>query len=476
MSYPSTSYSLDAELSVLGNLLYSDTEEMRNAVANLKSKDFYDKRNQKIFSAIRKMGNSHIDTITVCNHLQTYENVNYVDYILTEVFEKRTGSIKSTKYHAEIVRKKSLLRQVLDTGREMQELATANNDDIDNVIGLCTDKVESLRNAIMPPESKTFSFEELLTADLPEPEYILFPIIETFNEMIIHAKSGAGKTLFTTEIAYAVATGGSVLKWYAPKPRSVLLVDGEIPLTSLAKRYKDLQERNGGDTGNRFNILSFMSYEEPIDLTKPHWQALINKKIAELKVELLILDNLDSLFNLDQNKQVDWMPAQSWLKRLRANGISSIIVHHSNKQGGSFGTSALSRQPNVIIALIQPEGYDQEDGAVFDVKFEKGRELFASSASTFRCRLVDNQWVMEESPKSVKGVKAAILESIADGNTNYKDIASDLEKSQTNIKSLLSHLVKEGFVERAGRGEYRLTPNFHNFHNETNVHNFHNFQ
>jgi len=217
-----------------------------------------------------------------------------------------------------------------------------------------------------------------------------------------------------------------------------------------------------------------MDFEENLDLTKPYWQSVLNQRIEELGIDVLILDNLDSLFNLDQNKQVDWQPAQAWLKRLRGDGISTILVHHSNKQNKVFGTSALSRQPNAIMALIRPEEYDQEEGAVFDVKFDKGRQLFAERASTFRCQLTPEGWTIEDSPRSVKGVKKQIVESIENGNTHYKDIADDLEKSNGFIRKTLSIMSKEKLVEGIGKGHYQIVGNIGNIGNIGNKGNIGN--
>jgi hypothetical protein len=51
-------------------------------------------------------------------------------------------------------------------------------------------------------------------------------------------------------IAVAVASGGSFLRWAAPRRRRVLLVDGEMPLPDLQERLKAIMLAAGGEVPN----------------------------------------------------------------------------------------------------------------------------------------------------------------------------------------------------------------------------------
>jgi hypothetical protein len=53
---------------------------------------------------------------------------------------------------------------------------------------------------------------------------------------MLYSKRGVGKTFIALSIAYAVASGGKCLRWESPKPRRVLLIDGEMPLETLQSR------------------------------------------------------------------------------------------------------------------------------------------------------------------------------------------------------------------------------------------------
>ena len=447
----------DAEETILGNLLYIDIDKTKEVRDLLSPSDFYFDAHQDIFRSIQQLGEASIDTVSVLNHLKMVQKIPDIKSShLLELFERRTGSIISLEYHAKIVREFSLLRQIVHTGESMKQMAIEYNGNMDDTIAKCGQDLEDLQSSIKPKAVKARTFQELLDADVPELDYLIFPVIRITNQVIIHAEAGVGKTLFVNELGYAIATGGYAFGWNAPKSRSVLIVDGEMSLRDIQVRYQELRQRNGGNPDDKFNIMSFSDFEDDINLVQPHWQAIVNQKIEELDAELVILDNLDSLFKVDQNKQVEWMPAQIWLKRLRQKGIATILVHHSNKQKKAFGTTAVSRNPDLILALNHPDDYNPEEGAVFDVKVDKARELRNAHAATFRCKLTEEGWETSESPISVSGVKKAIIGSLRDGNSHFKDIADDLEKSQSNVKSYLTGLIKDGLVVKLGKGKYEL--------------------
>jgi len=450
----------DVEQTVLANLISISPCKEREEIINLLSvNDFFYEDHQIIYRVIKQLKNVHLDTLIVFSHIKKAQRSNIVSSNdMLELFEHRTGSILSTKHHANIVRELSLLRQIVVTGKNMTQLALSLKGNATDVIAKCSQDIDQLNKSIKPPDVKSRTFSELIDEDFPELDYLLYPVMRITNQIIVHAEAGVGKTLFVHELAYAIATSGSAFGWNAPKPRSVLIVDGEMSLRDIQTRFKDVRERNGGNPENRFNIMSFSDFEDDINLIQPQWQVIVNQKIEELKAELVIFDNLDSLFSVDQNKQVEWMPAQIWLKRLRNDGIATILVHHSNKQRKSFGTTAVTRNPNLILALNHPDDYDAEDGAIFDVKVDKARELRNSSAATFRCKLTDQGWELTESPISVKGVRKAIIECLKDGGgmMHSKEIAGELEKSQSNVKSILTGLVRDGLVVKLGKGKYEL--------------------
>src|SRR5437667_9444057 len=64
---------------------------------------------------------------------------------------------------------------------------------------------------------------------------------------------------------------------------------------------------------------------------------------------------------------------QNWLIGLRRKGIAVLLVHHAGTNGRQRGTSRREDALDTVIALRRPEDYSPEQGARFEVHFEKLR-------------------------------------------------------------------------------------------------------
>ena len=80
------------------------------------------------------------------------------------------------------------------------------------------------------------SVDELFALELPPREMLLAPFLPRQGLVLIVAKRGVGKTHIALGIAYAVATGGTFLRWNAPAAKKVLYIDGEMPASLMQER------------------------------------------------------------------------------------------------------------------------------------------------------------------------------------------------------------------------------------------------
>ena len=87
-----------------------------------------------------------------------------------------------------------------------------------------------------PSPFTLLTFAEMIGLDLPPRGLLLAPWLPEQGLALIHGPRGIGKTHLALGIAHAVATGGSFLRWQAPEPRRVVLLDGEMPAAVLRDR------------------------------------------------------------------------------------------------------------------------------------------------------------------------------------------------------------------------------------------------
>src|ERR1700738_643103 len=129
----------------------------------------------------------------------------------------------------------------------------------------------------------------------------------------------------------------------------------------------------GSDIPNdRFRILAADQVEAGINLGTEIGQQPLEPLLEGL--DLLILDNLSTLCTSGSESGSDaWVPMQNWLLSLRRRGISVLLVHHAGTNGRQRGTSRREDALDTVIALRRPEDYSPEQGARFEIHFEKLR-------------------------------------------------------------------------------------------------------
>jgi putative DNA primase/helicase len=223
------------------------------------------------------------------------------------------------------------------------------------------------------PTLQAVGINDFLSLDIPPREMLLDPILPERSLAMLYAPRGLGKSWLALSIGLAVASGAPLLRWSAPRQRNVLYVDGEMPLVSLQERLKAICVPFGTDIPNDgFRILAADQIEGGINLSTEEGQAALQPLLDD--VNFLILDNLSTLCTATSESASDaWVPVQNWLLRLRRQGIAVLLVHHAGTNGRQRGTSRREDALDTVIALRRPDDYSPEQGARFEIHFEKLR-------------------------------------------------------------------------------------------------------
>lgn len=243
------------------------------------------------------------------------------------------------------------------------------------------------------PPLSPISAADFLALDLKPRELILSPWLPEKGLAMIHAARGVGKTLLALNIAVAIASGGDFLGWRAPRPRRVLLVDGEMPDIALQQRLRAIVAGAEGDYDERLRLLIADREEFGMpDLATPHGQQALLAALGE--AEVVILDNLSSLIRSGRDNDADsWTPMQDLLLRLRREGRSVVLLHHSGKGGQQRGSSRKEDVLDSVLALKRPDDYSAAEGARFIVQFEKARGFLGTDATPLEAALgEDGAW------------------------------------------------------------------------------------
>jgi hypothetical protein len=96
--------------------------------------------------------------------------------------------------------------------------------------------IANVNHAAPASSFQPVGLQDFLALQVPPREMLLAPILPERSLAMLYAPRGVGKSWLGLTIGLAVASGSSVLRWNAPSPRRVLLVDGEMLLSDLQTR------------------------------------------------------------------------------------------------------------------------------------------------------------------------------------------------------------------------------------------------
>ncbi len=286
---------------------------------------------------------------------------------------------------------------------------------------------------------KVVTFGEFLEMNLPEREMLLSPFLPTQGLVMIYAKRGVGKTHVALGVGSAVARGGKFLKWVAPKARKVLFIDGEMPGAAIQERLKRIAATDEFDltAKDNFRLITPDLQEGPMpDLSTRAGRDSIEEFVAES--DLIIIDNISSLFRSGvENEAESWQPAQDWALELRRRGKSILFIHHAGKGGQQRGSSKKEDILDVVICLKHPINYRGNEGARFEVVFEKTRHFAGEEAMPFQVELRESEdglwdWHIDEVQTDPEVVLVADLMK---KGYKIKDIMKETGMSKSQVES-----------------------------------------
>ena len=151
--------------------------------------------------------------------------------------------------------------------------------------------------------------------------------------------------------------------------------------------------------------------------------------------ELIVIDNLSALSRTGpENEGESWLPIASWALRLRRQGRAVLFVHHEGKNGQQRGSSRREDLLDVVLALLRPSDYQEQQGARFTIVFKKFRGLHGSDVDNVEAQLATDstgapQWRWKD---GAAAGDSRILELLQLGMSST-DVATEIGVNRSTV-------------------------------------------
>lgn len=296
-----------------------------------------------------------------------------------------------------------------------------------------------------------------LEVELPKKEMILEPWLSEQCIVLISGWRGTGKTWFALSLLNAISRGEGFGPWKCKNPVPTLYVDGEMAAQDLRERIFLLNPSL--EWQKPLHVYSD-SYSNFLGLTKANllsetWRNKIKGILQARHVKVFVIDNLASLAsNIDENSKKDYDPINQWLLDLRFSGITSVVLHHANKNFSQRGTSSREDALDTSIILKSPFDYVPENGCSFICHFSKARvrtkDLNRIADTHFQlCEDENGELIWTHS--SVKGqVRGEVLKRLEEG-IKQNEIAEQLGITKGRVSQIRAEATKNGHLTPQGK-------------------------
>lgn len=202
-------------------------------------------------------------------------------------------------------------------------------------------------------------------------------VLRMGHKMIVTGPSKAGKSFLLIQLAIAIASGRTWLKWHCRQGR-VLYINLEIDHASLVHRfddiYKNIDPQIRQEAVDNIVVWNLRGKITPMEKISP----VLNRRISEQKYTAVIIDPIYKVLLGDENKAEDISKFGGWLDYIAQNtGAAVIYCHHHSKgsqgmkkaEDRGSGSGVFARDADAIFDMTPIELSEEERDADPDPAF-----------------------------------------------------------------------------------------------------------
>lgn len=349
-------HDLDTERALLGSIIisYEVMDEF-----TLSPSDFYHEVHMIIYQAmveLKKFGTA-ISEITIGDQLSRMDKLEFCGGAAYLIHLKTcTPTPLDAVYYAEIVKRLSISRQLIEAGNEIIKIGFSNPVDTSKALSDCDEKLVNVRksgvsSAILTPKeraSKLFDrYHELATSEMamalhtgiPDLNKILGGGFYNGDVVIVGARTGVGKTTMLRYLADQMALQGNVLFCSAEMDNNSLS-DREVaqalgvPVNVIRLgKYGEPLATNITDVVGKMSEKNVFIYDDLPLTTDKILQCALTMQLRHGLVAIVVdyLGMLDDEYGRNSYERVGYMSRK--IKQIaRKLDVPVVIAHQLNRE------------------------------------------------------------------------------------------------------------------------------------------------
>lgn len=299
----------------------------------------------------------------------------------------------------------------------------------------------------------------------PEMVWMIENLMARGHLGMLFSPPGQGKSLLSQVLAVCLAAGYDFGHYHIPRPQKVLLIDAEMPPVSLQERFADMMMLFNGEVEKEAlikrvqqNLIIVSHHDQPsglIPLNTDDGKEWYYNLIDDVNPDFIILDNLLTLMQLDQNSAEEWVEqVNPLLLRMRREDRSVLFLHHSGKSGKQLGSMAkevildFSISQSLVIDEDNDGGILGLDSSIYESRFrwnfEKTRHFYGQHAFPVLWKYSNGILTKDLTDKEMRTQMAAQMKN--EGLSN-KDIAKELKVNERTVRRDLKTAESIGFID-----------------------------
>ena len=345
---------MNAERSVVGAILL-DARFIREATDVVSGHDFADPSLGIILDGMAGMvaAGEPVDVITVAAHLDGW-GVRSLDAADLHVLAGEVLVATNVRFHAEIVRKESLARQVAEIAARIERDAREPDEAIRGGI----ESLQALTRRSGGDEDRAYMLDDFLTMEATH-DWLVPGLLERRDRMVVTGFEGFGKSALMQQLGYSIAAGTHPFHEVRQiEPRRVLFLDAENTAIQWSRRIRVLHERMGSRE-TEAAVKSGLQVR-PIrraDITRPQDRGVLHRYVDEFEPDVLFIGPLYRLTRGGITNDDDAAPVLAALDEFRDRGLALVIEAHAGKSDDGKGNRNLAPRGSAALLGWPEFGY-----------------------------------------------------------------------------------------------------------------------